>query len=218
MARMDKDDKPEIKRSTGPYGINTIVKGGKKYMTRIWLGRLRVHIFYRGDEDRDPHDHPWSFSTFPLSSYVEEVTERITPFPAPVIGEGDAARFAPIAYQTRLQVVPAWRWNYRPATHCHRVVGAFTGIYDVFNESGALVGDISELEIKHGNRADTFQRYGYTLVPRYEKLDGSRRMITIVWRSGFERMWGFLKTRDGKWCWQDFKTYLNENGGSAPCE
>lgn len=208
MAELGKDG-AVIKRSTGPYGINTIVKGGKRgkrYMTRIWLGRLRVHIFYRGDEDRDPHDHPWAFWTFPLSSYVEEVTEKI-----------ERGILDPM-YQSRIQVVPAWKLNYRPAEHCHRVVGKFTGTYHAFNKSGAFVGDVSERERVAGRRYQTFEHYGYTLVPQYKKLDGTTRMITIVWRTGFQRMWGFLKTREGKWCWQDFKSYINEGGGSAPCE
>ena len=46
------------------------------YMTRFWFGRLRFHIFHRGDADPDCHDHPWGFWTFPLRSYVEEVLEE----------------------------------------------------------------------------------------------------------------------------------------------
>ena len=43
------------------------------YMTRYWIGRLRLHLFHRGDQDPDCHDHPWGFWTFPFRSYVEEV-------------------------------------------------------------------------------------------------------------------------------------------------
>lgn len=45
-------------------------------MTRAWFGRLRFHVFFRGDQDPDCHDHPWGFWTFPLRSYVEEVLEE----------------------------------------------------------------------------------------------------------------------------------------------
>ena len=55
--------------SAGKFrGWHTIITDGSKYMTRVWFGRLRVHVFYRGDADADPHDHPWDFWTFPLTS------------------------------------------------------------------------------------------------------------------------------------------------------
>lgn len=77
------------------------------YMTRVWIGRLRLHIFHRGDGDPDPHDHPWDFWTFPLTSYVEEVT---TCDP-----QGH--------HSTVRQVVRGWRLHHRPGTHTHRVLG-----------------------------------------------------------------------------------------------
>lgn len=204
MAEKDKDGKV-IKRSTGPYGWNTIMKHGEKYMTRIWLGRLRMHVFYKGDDDRDPHDHPWAFWTFPFTSYVEEVTFK---------ANGAGTNGIP-EYATRLQVVPAWRWNFRPAEHCHKVLGVFIGVYFAHKKDGAFVGIVDHPISK--TSFETFARYGYTLVPHWEPLDG-RRLVTIVFRTGFQRRWGFLKSRDGKWCWQDFKAYLNDNGGNAPCE
>jgi hypothetical protein len=73
------------------------------YMSRWWIGRLRFHVFHRGDEDPDCHDHPWGFWTFPLQSYVEEVLDKKT-------------------MTTYLQVVEGWRWSYRPAEHAHRVM------------------------------------------------------------------------------------------------
>jgi hypothetical protein len=36
---------------------------------------LRLHRFWRGDDDRAPHDHPWPFITVPFTSYVEAVYE-----------------------------------------------------------------------------------------------------------------------------------------------
>ncbi|WP_292235299.1 hypothetical protein [Mesorhizobium sp.] len=93
------------------FGIQTIYGHGDyydPYLTRIWIGRLRFHVFHRGDLDPDPHDHPWDFSTFPLTSYVEEVVDLSTKV-------------------VRRQIVPAWRWSYRPAEHTHRVLGPWTG-------------------------------------------------------------------------------------------
>lgn len=85
-------------------------EGGSAYLTRVTWGRSRLHVFHRGDSDPDPHDHPWAFATFPLTSYVEEVTE-----PA---GNG---------WATRREVVRAFRLHRRPATYLHRVIGRWAG-------------------------------------------------------------------------------------------
>lgn len=85
------------------------------YMTRIVLtpktpwGQLYLHIFHRADGDRDFHDHPKSFYTFPLNQgYQEDV-------------------FDPKQQCHRLQCVPRRHWTYRPATHAHRVVTTDNG-------------------------------------------------------------------------------------------
>ncbi len=83
---------------------------GSPYLTRLTWGRSRLHVFHRGDSDPDPHDHPWAFATFPLTSYVEEVTERT----------GDA-------WTTRREVVHAFRLHLRAATYLHRVLGRWAG-------------------------------------------------------------------------------------------
>ena len=138
------------------------------YMTRYWIGRLRLHIFHRGDQDPDCHDHPWDFWTFPFTSYVEEV-----PLPNRLEGGYDLYR----------RVVPAWRWSFRPATHTHRVLGRYAG----FRDKGVPAVD-------------------------------SRPIVTLVWRGKDERKWGFLKHRDGRWCWVHWKSYVFGGGKSAPCE
>ena len=145
------------------------------YMTRYWIGRLRLHIFHRGDQDPDPHDHPWDFWTFPFTPYVEEVIEPIW--------DGDT-------YETRQQVVPAWHWTFRPAGHTHRVIGRYAGIDRGFKDTP-----------------------GYDYVP----LVTNGPIITVVWRSKDKRAWGFLKNRDGKWCWIGWQEYI-KGGKSAPCE
>lgn len=78
------------------------------YLTRIRLWNVGLHIFHRGDEDPDPHDHPFDFWTFPLTSYVEDV-------------------YNPKENTARRVIVRAWKWHFRPAEHSHRVIGRFSG-------------------------------------------------------------------------------------------
>jgi hypothetical protein len=96
-------------------------EGGTPYLTRTTWGRARLHVFHRGDSDPDPHDHPWAFWTFPLTSYVEEVTERA----------GDA-------WTVRRGVVRALRAHHRPATHLHRVLGRWSGTGEEVLETGRI--------------------------------------------------------------------------------
>jgi hypothetical protein len=165
------------------------------YMTRATIGRLRLHIFWRGDADPDPHDHPWGFWTFPLTSYVEEVIdhERLSchyhdgcsqGFPVEQCdcarqGLVDAPGRSPHMLRSlpvkRTQTVKAWRLHYRPATHTHRVLGRGKGV------------------VRPGP------------------------VVTFVWREEVSRPWGFLKCRDGRWCWQDWHAYVFEGGKHAPC-
>lgn len=155
------------------YGVDGEHKTA--YMTRLWIGRLRLHIFHRGDNDPDPHDHPWPFWTFPLTSYIEEVTHGYLAFMARhqevVVYHGD---------HNTLNVVRAFRWTYQPATHMHRVL--------------CRTGDNP-----------------------YDPTSG-RKIVTFVWRGKTERKWGFLKNRDGKWCWTPWKDYISNGGKNAPCE
>lgn len=84
--------------------IQTIWGGAPRapYLTRVVLGRLRLHVFHRGDADPDFHDHPADFWTFPLVSYVEQYLDS----------EG--------VPQTR--EVRAFRLHRRRAEFAHRVV------------------------------------------------------------------------------------------------
>lgn len=77
------------------------------YLTRVILGRLRVHIFHRGDADPDCHDHPADFWTFPLISYVEQFRDA----------DGLLGR----------RVVDAFRLHHRRAEFAHRVIGRWNG-------------------------------------------------------------------------------------------
>lgn len=119
------------------------------YLTRIYLspptpwGQLYLHVFHRGDEDKDPHDHPWDFRTFPLRSYVEEVVH-------------------PVEGYTSRRVVEAGRWHRRPAWTIHRVLG--------FSDPGVVMpfqtqfDDLTKRMIEDG--AAVLRRRLYTVVWR----------------------------------------------------
>ncbi len=85
--------------------------GEETYLTRVFLtpstrwGQLYLHIFHRGDSDPDPHDHPFSFWTFPLMPYVERVWDESG---------------------WSINVVRAWRWHRRNGDYKHRVLGRYS--------------------------------------------------------------------------------------------
>ena len=87
----------------------TVIRvNGQKYLGRwiLYVGNrtLRLHRFYRGDDVRAPHDHPWPFWTFPLCrGYAEWVPDPKT---------GAMLR----------NWVPGWRWSYRPSSYQHVVI------------------------------------------------------------------------------------------------
>jgi hypothetical protein len=84
----------------------------------VYLGGLcvRLHKFWRGDDDRAPHDHPWNFWTFPLRSYNETVEEL-------VISDDGAA----CEWRRRINKVTAFRLHKRPAAYRHIVLGRADG-------------------------------------------------------------------------------------------
>lgn len=175
--------KPAATSAGRAFGWNVIHGPDGPYMTRIWIGRLRLHIFHRGDGDPDCHDHPWNFWTFPLTPYVEEVVDL-------VIGEEP---------KRRKQVVPAWRLSFRPAEHCHRVLGRWNGEWNHDFPPGSFEDDPLRWELEDP-----------TVV--------SGKIITLVWVSKPRRKWGFLKNRDGEWCWVPWKEYVFGGGKQGPCE
>lgn len=85
---------------------------GNPYLERwiLWLGiTIRVHKFWRGDDERAPHDHPWAFVTIPLNrGYYEKVSERNV--------------FDREGATSRIRFVSRWRPHFRPASHRHIVV------------------------------------------------------------------------------------------------
>lgn len=192
-------DKPPVTSGGKWWGWNNRIWGVHGdhetiYMRRFWLGRLRLHIFHRGDQDDDCHDHPWGFWTFPLTSYVEEVVveDRVK----------DQMPGVPSVYRRRrLQVVPAFRLTFRPATHTHRVLGRYAGFARV------------------KGLAATFP-YAATIVNRVigcEPIITRGPIVTIVWRTGDQRNWGFLKERNGRWCWVAWREYVFGGGKDSAC-
>ncbi|TCN30304.1 hypothetical protein [Sinorhizobium americanum] len=177
--------------NTSLFGFETIYgANGERatpYLTRLWIGRLRLHIFHRGDADPDPHDHPWDFWTFPLVPYVEEVvTEN---------------RLNPGSFLRRRQVVRALRFHHRPASHTHRVIGRFDGWWRGY-EGMIYPSPYPSIEPLHD-------------FDEPQTDDG--RIVTLVWRGKGERSWGLLKERKDRWCWMPWKEYVFGGGKHAPC-
>lgn len=60
-----------------------IIINDELYMRRLMIFKcplfsLYLHKFFKGDDDRCPHDHPWAFLTFILThGYKEEVGGQI---------------------------------------------------------------------------------------------------------------------------------------------
>lgn len=93
-------------RSFG-FERSTIWIGHEKYLDR-WIiyfgwGTLRLHKFWRGDDVRASHTHPWKFWTFPLTTYEEDVYHRGT--------------------WMRTKRVQRFRWHARSADFEHIVMG-----------------------------------------------------------------------------------------------
>jgi hypothetical protein len=160
-----------LKISLGSFDIEARNLHGREagskslYMSQLILGSLRFHVFWRGDEDPDPHDHPWEFWTFPLTDYLEEVTD-------------------PETHEKHTEIVTAFHWHHRPATYTHRVL-----------------------------RRVRNDLHGWDFWTTYPGP-----IVTIVWTGPRTRSWGFLKTRDGKWCWVAWREYVFKGGKDAPCE
>lgn len=88
--------------------LDTIIARGSKYLSRIRIGNFRVHYFHRGDQDRDPHDHPFDYWTLPIGrGYVEEYWPKPT---------GTTVENKP-----KLRYVAPWRVHFRPHWNIHKV-------------------------------------------------------------------------------------------------
>jgi hypothetical protein len=163
------------------------------------LGSVWVHHFYRGDVDRDLHDHPWPFVTFPLTSYVEEVAvypRGRWPDTCEICEMADmerGCRFCslsglPNPPRIETKLVEAFRFHYRPADYQHRVIGPWIGC-QIWPDAPEIAPESAKMGI-----------------------------WTLIWHGKKSRKWGFLKLRDGRWCWQGWFAYHHEGGKHAPCE
>lgn len=175
------------------FGAHTIIHDGEPYMTRFWFWRFRVHIFHRGDKDQDCHDHPWDFWTFPLTSYVEEVLHPVRQ------ARLTKAEPPPDKFFRSLQVVERFRLHYRPAEHCHRVLGAWSGRYESYS---MFTGENLTKRPVPGSKP---------------QIAPGKKIVTLVYQSGVRRKWGFWKERNGVWCWDFWKKYVLEGGRDQAC-
>ena len=178
-----------------------------KYMTRLCIGRLRLHIMWRGDDD-DCHDHPWDFWTFPLTSYVEEI---LIPTGGEVhyVEDGTVRTYNP-TFKRLQNIVPAGRLTFRPAEHRHRILGRYSGELVLPGHEDDARLDYSSFKASATKAAPMLAR-GWTA--KHEQ----RPIVTIVWRSPYKRQWGFWKNRAGRWCWMQYRKFI-DGGKHAPCE
>lgn len=129
------------------------------YQTTLWLGRLRLHVFWREDPGEAFHDHPWEYWTWPLHDYVEQVL---------VPGTGGTYR----------RLVPARRWSHREADHAHRILGRWDGNYDDTDEPTVMSGAVVTVVRRGPHVRDWF----YLIVGRGFKVH------RFPWRAYLQRM------------------------------
>jgi hypothetical protein len=99
-----------------------------RYILYVGTGTLRLHKFWRGDDMRAPHDHPWWFITFPFRTYTEiaEVCKYGGGVPNDQTGvPSDAVNLCTQRCIRRIErTVTAWRPHFRPALYRHIVKDA----------------------------------------------------------------------------------------------
>lgn len=84
-----------------------------------WIGKnfgdLYLHKIYRSDDDKDPHDHPWSFRTFVLKGGYTDEGWQFTDLD----GKGNGYRTRMPHFDEKVSA-PATRFRHR--RHIHRVI------------------------------------------------------------------------------------------------
>ena len=141
----------------------------RPYMTRVsFTDWLVLHVFHRGDEDPDPHDHRRAFVTFPLRSYVEEVYHHA----------------GWLAGKTTVRVVRAGRPHFRGRVFTHRVLGLWSGERDRLTGKplvSVVEGEISTLVCWLGRKRKT---WGFWCWPARGLRDRRR---FVEWRDYIDR-------------------------------
>lgn len=141
------------------------------YLTRVKLtpqtrwGQLYFHWFHRGDLDRDFHDHPYDFWTFPLRTYHERVLDLTT-------GED------------RWNVVRRFRWHFRPAEYTHIQLGAsrYCQVAITLNsERVPFKNNLGGPTVTFVWRKPTRRPWGFQVVMEIND-DGSNRYRWAPWR------------------------------------
>lgn len=99
---------------------NRVHVGGEPYVDRwiCYLGwvNLRLHRFWRGDDLRAPHDHPWGWwVTFPFTGYWESINFMKVEAPAGMKG---------MVFYRNVNYVKPWRFHSRPGTYRHIVLAS----------------------------------------------------------------------------------------------
>ena len=133
----------------------TVIGLDGPYLFRLRIGKLAFHKFYRGDEDPDAHDHPADFYTFPLTTYVENV-------------------YDPMTKRWQKNIVTAFKFHFRPATYCHRVMGRWSGDRTSDGET------------------------------RIATIEPGKAFWTIVWWKKRSRTWGFYLSDGVWVPWQEY--------------
>lgn len=108
----------------GRQDIEKMVEGKRQlYLRRFFIFRnpffrVYLHKIVRSDEDRDPHDHPWDFTTIPLrGKYIDE---RWIPVP----DDGwlsSSIQVSRLPYSIVPEEVKTFKAYRRKAEHTHRV-------------------------------------------------------------------------------------------------
>jgi hypothetical protein len=156
---------------------------GKRYRTTLRLPwGYRINIFWRGDAERDHHDHPNDFWTYPLKGYWERVS-----FP---LGEGvllqtftdgtskELGRLTDVRVD-KVQWVKPFKRHYRDAEYRHVILGAHRELTTWWDELAGLP-------------------VGYVYQGGF---------VSIVRESPNRRIWGFYP--DGKFMyWKEYLTML----------
>ena len=100
------------------FQYSPLIVEGERYMDRFILycgvGTLRLHRFFRGDDARAPHTHPWkTWWTFPFCSYFEVVENPYYPIRG-------------------VYLVDRFKWHKRKASYRHIVIGRADGLKKPF--------------------------------------------------------------------------------------